>query len=207
MLERLSPNARSAVTSAREAAFSLGHHQVGTEHLLIGLLAQADNAAAVALAAAGASLVSVREKAVEALASRSTHVPVVGPADLPFTDRASRALDRAGRLSLRLGADQVECEHILLSVLDVEGTAGQVLRGLGVDPEAVRHLVATGSSPLEATSPSEGDPEAAPPLCGFCGTTLSLNRSTLVVGSGESSESVSVYHCATCGSAIGVEPA
>lgn len=207
MLERLGREAAGAVSRAREEAFSLGHRHIGTEHLLLGLLAGTGTAASDALIAAGASLVSVREKVFEALASRSSGSPGGAAEELPFTDRANRALDRAGRLSLRSGSDHVGCEHLLLSVLDVEGTAGQVLRGLAVDPDTVREALRSLSH--GHPSPDERRPEpsvaAAGPRCGTCGSSLanSLQASTLAVSSGESVVPVEVYYCRICGTAMG----
>lgn len=201
------------MSSARDEAHRLGHPHVGTEHLLLGLLAESGTSAWDALIAAGATLVSAREKVVEALASRTTSLPPRSTQDLQFTDRASRALDRASRLSLRAGSDYVNCEHILLSVLDVEGTAGQVLRGLAVDPDAVRQaLTSPPSSPATLASPApppptSARPEATGPRCGTCGSPLatSLNRWTLAAGSGESMTQVEVFYCTVCGTALGVE--
>ena len=52
MFERFSRDARQAVTAAQRAARELGHHRLGTEHLLLGIAA-ADDAAAATLAAGG----------------------------------------------------------------------------------------------------------------------------------------------------------
>jgi hypothetical protein len=149
MFERFNPEARGVVVRAVQEARRMGHGHVGTEHLLLGLIGAPGTTVSDALIGAGAFLLPAREKVLEALANRS---PAAGggggAADLPYTDRAARALDRSGRLALRVGSEHVRCEHVLLSVLDVEGTAGQVLRGMGVDPETVRQAVlAGGSSP------------------------------------------------------------
>lgn len=213
MLDRFGEDARQAVMQARNEASGLLHDHVGTEHLLLGLMGGKGTPASEALAAAGASLTSVREKVIEALASRTTRRPPGPDQDLPFTDRASRALDRAGRLSLRTGSDEVRAEHILLSLLTVEGTAGQVLRGLGVDPDTVKAALVSGEAPSEEAAPPAGPGQsprraAATPLCASCGATLatSLDRASLTVGSGRSTARVDVYYCTACGSAIGAAP-
>jgi ATP-dependent Clp protease ATP-binding subunit ClpC len=140
----------------------LGHGHVGTEHLLLGLLIQAGSAAAEALHASGVSLAPGREKVIEALASRAT-APAPGAGDqVPLTDRASRALDRATRLSLRMGSEVVGSDHVLLSVLDVEGTAGQVLRGLSVDPSVVREALMAPTALSPEQSSDQSSPEDHP---------------------------------------------
>ena len=57
-----------------------------------------------------------------------------------FTARAKRAIERASRFSLQRWR-HVGTEHLLLGVLDVEGTACQVLRGLGVDVAGLRRTI------------------------------------------------------------------
>ena len=159
MLDRYSEDARRAVALAEKEARRLGHGHIGTEHLLLGLLAEGNNPASRSLQRAGASLALCREKVTEALASRSGD-SLRDPADtMELTDRASRALDRAGRLSARLKSDRVESSHVLLSVLDVEGTAGQVLRGLSVDLAAVREgLAGRATVGAPAKSGTSGKP-------------------------------------------------
>lgn len=236
MFERFSPEARGAVLRAGGEARGLGHGHIGTEHLLLGLIGATGTKSSEALIGAGAFLMPAREKVVEALASRSPRSTAGAGADLPYTDRAARALDRSGKLSLRLGSEQVRCEHILLSLLDVEGTAGQVLRGLGVDPQAVRHAV-TSSAHRPALAETEvaaapetaealetapqpmtagGSGEAAEsdtrrhraPVCPGCGSALasSLGRLTTRLAGGSPADAVDVYYCTACGTAIGVQP-
>src|SRR5207244_3738320 len=45
--DRMSGDAREAMTLAQEQARSLHHHYIGTEHILLGLLAQQGSAAQV----------------------------------------------------------------------------------------------------------------------------------------------------------------
>jgi ATP-dependent Clp protease ATP-binding subunit ClpA len=141
------------VSAAGEEARRLGHGHVGTEHLLLGVLRQRGSHAAQALEASGVFLEACRQKVSEALASRGTSA--TPGSQLPFSDRASRALDRASRLSLRLGSDVVRSDHVLLSVLDVEGTAGQVLRGLSVDPAVVREALMAEAAPSSGPAPDQ----------------------------------------------------
>lgn len=59
MFERFTPGAREVVIVAQDAARSLGHRHIGTEHLLLGLLRDADGVAGRALAGAGADYAGV----------------------------------------------------------------------------------------------------------------------------------------------------
>src|SRR5207245_5319904 len=114
--------------SAESEARDLRHAQLGTEHLLLGIVTDVNSPAGRALAACGATPAGCRSKVAEAVGPDSASAA----GELAWSDRAKRALDRASRMSLRRRDDSVDVEHILLSVLDVEGRAGQVPRGLSV---------------------------------------------------------------------------
>ena len=95
--ERLSLRTQRVLTLSEDEARRLGHAQVGTEHLVLGILADGDSLAAQALSACGATLDEYRSKVSEAVVANRP----IGNDELPLTDRAKRALERAGRLSLR----------------------------------------------------------------------------------------------------------
>ena len=180
---------------------------MGTENLLLGLLAEGASRAAKSLLSAGATLDGCRSKVVELVGT-----PSESPVDAGFdlTDRARRTLDRADRLSLRLRTTFVEPEHILVSLLDVEGRAGQVLRGLGVDLATLRAAaLADTIGHLEPVAEVETT-EASPPRCSSCQADLSnegLAHAVLPSRSaeGRTREFVVVY-CNACGAAVGATP-
>jgi Clp amino terminal domain, pathogenicity island component len=165
VLERFSDEARTAVDLAQAEARRLGHDHVGTEHLLLGILTEGHSRAARALIAVGVTPSACRQKVAEAVGKTT---PSSRDGELDLTDRARRSLQRAVRLANRQRQDHVEPEHILLSVIQVEGRAGQVLRGLGVDPARVRTMVAeqeaAGDGP--AASASGGAAAGAGPPAG-----------------------------------------
>jgi len=156
VLERYSDEARTAVDLAQAEARRLGHDHVGTEHLLLGILTEGHSRAARALITVGVAPSACRQKVAEAVGT------VPGPSskdgDLDLTERARRSLQRAVRLANRQRQDHVEPEHILLSLIQVEGRAGQVLRGLGVDPGRVRSVLAEmdGATDGSGTAVSAG---------------------------------------------------
>jgi ATP-dependent Clp protease ATP-binding subunit ClpC len=204
VFDRFSDDAAAAVEQAREEAASLGHPHVGTEHLLLGLLAVDDSPAAEALRIGGATLASARHKVTEAVGmTRSQR-----GGELAFTARANRALERASRFSFQRHATHVDTEHVLLGVLDVEGTACQVLRGLGVDVATLRTNV--GPSPVAAAPPVDMAPDAATPQCPTCGKgiadVLAHRVMTALDDAGAPRDFVVVF-CSSCGSTLGVAPA
>ena len=99
--------ARQAVVAAHEEAQDLGHDRVGTEHLLLGLLA--DDGLRPVLHDSGASLPAARRKVLEA-------VPMPEPGGRlvprPRTPRCARALGRAPRFARAAGAELVGSDHL-----------------------------------------------------------------------------------------------
>ena len=208
-MERFDGPARAAMEGAYRAARELEHSHVGTEHLLLGILAQSGTTAAEALAACGATLDGCRVKVAEAVASKR---PGSTAPDLTLTDRASLALERAGRLSLRQRCDHVEARHILLSVLDVEGTAGQVLRGLTVDPDRVRQRLKTSSGQLPGQGSSQSpvvEPAAIMPRCPQCGSNLDSTLAHRMLDSRDEQGTPAAFvvaYCSRCGCTISAAP-
>jgi hypothetical protein len=216
VLESYSSHARHVVLLAEGEARRLHHGRIGTEHLLLGLLADADAGSGDRLRTAGASLAAARHKVTEAVAAD----PDGSLADeLPFTPRARRALERAGRFSRQDRQPEVTADHVLLGVLDVEGLACQVLRGLGVDIGGLRSAIAPKPAEVveEPDAPEPTEPaadEQSPaggtgPICPWCREPLAGGVSlTSVAARGEdgTTATVDVIACATCGASLGVVP-
>lgn len=135
---RWSDEAGLVLKGAVEEARALRHRQVGTDHVLLALIA-GDGVAAEALRRLG-----VEHAAVEG------HVKdIVGLGDAkdsthrPFTPRTKKVIELAARECLRLKHDRVRTEHLLLAVAqEGEGVAAQVLvQRLGIKLSEVTRAV------------------------------------------------------------------
>jgi ATP-dependent Clp protease ATP-binding subunit ClpA len=122
---RFTPRARHVVVAAQEEARTAGTAEIGTGHLLLGLMAEPEAVAARVLAAQGADASRVR--AAVRLPAPAESVPAL----IPFDADARKVLELTFRTALRLGHNYVGTEHLLLALLDVEGDAGP-LAALGV---------------------------------------------------------------------------
>jgi ATP-dependent Clp protease ATP-binding subunit ClpA len=124
MFERFSGQARHVVVSAQEEARELDHNYIGTEHLLLGLLATSDSLASVSLTALGYTHDDLRD-ALEAIVGRGKASP---GGHIPFTPRAKKVLELSLREALQLKHNYIGTEHILLGLLrEGEGRAAQIL--------------------------------------------------------------------------------
>jgi hypothetical protein len=135
-LTRFTKDARAVVVHAQEEARELGHGQVGTEHLLLGLLRGEEETAARILKTLGVELEPARSEIVRAIGSGDR---LATRKSLPFASRAKRVLEHSLREALDLEHNYIGSEHILLGLLrERSGVALRVLRDLGADAERVR---------------------------------------------------------------------
>ncbi|MGZ4691681.1 MAG: Clp protease N-terminal domain-containing protein [Acidimicrobiia bacterium] len=136
-LERFTERARSALRASGEAAASLGHGYIGTEHLLLGLFEPAGGIAARVLDDAGITREQVEAEIVAAVPRSPITV-----SDPPFTPRATRSIERAVAEALDLGHNYVGTEHLLLALFgDPEGLAAKILAALGAQREAFKDQI------------------------------------------------------------------
>jgi len=197
--------AARAVAAAEREARALGHDRVGTEHLLLGLLVTASDASRL-LTDAGVTLAAAREKVSEAV-GEPAGAAVGGTSPLPRTARAARALRRAGRFAHAEGSDAITSDHVLSGLLDVEGRAGQVLRGLRVEIETLHRAAQEGRARPAAPEPPSA--AATSVRCPSCHVALEGNLAHQVItatpasGSGAGRDAV-VFSCASCGRVLGV---
>lgn len=122
MFERFTDRARRVVVLAQDESNLLGHDYIGTEHLLLGLIAEGDGIAGKALTDLGLSLESVRE-AVEHVVGRGDGVP--SGQHIPFTKNGKNVLEQGLRQALFLGHSYIGTEHLLLGLLVIENTAAE----------------------------------------------------------------------------------
>lgn len=160
--------ARVAVVMARQEAAAAQSPNVGTEHLLAGLVRQHDGAAAETLTTLGVTLDKVRHCA-QASTDRARGEPetadhsVLGTTPnpkLPFSRRGREALEQALREAVRLGNDHLGVEHLLLALMrDSQSRAVECLERLRVTPamvEAELQRLATSPRAGEAGASVEG---------------------------------------------------
>ena len=150
MFERFDGESRQVLVLAQEEARSLGHNFIGTEHLLLGTLAQG-GATAQALVAQGLTLARARELVAGAIGP-TTDRPAGAP---PFTPRAKKVLELSLREAIRLDDDHIRTTHLVLGMIrEGEGVAAQVMARAGVDRDAL--VRALGGEPGLGATGTEG---------------------------------------------------
>jgi ribosomal protein S18 acetylase RimI-like enzyme len=146
VFERFTHPARKVVVLAQEEARVLNHNHIGTEHLLLGLIAENEGVGAQALEALDIAFPSIRLQVEEIVGRGQT--PVTG--HIPFTPRAKKVLELSLLEARELGDQHIGTEHLLLGLVrEGEGVASQVLKRLGVTFDEVRSAVISTRSGRE----------------------------------------------------------
>jgi hypothetical protein len=166
VFERFSEPARQAFVGAHEEARALGSAQLGTEHVLLGLLADEECVAAHAFVALGVSRPEVRRRVALLARDHGSATTTV-----QLSDAAKRMLELSLREALRLGSSRIGTGHVALGMLGVrDATAARLLDELGVDAATGRARV------LDALT---ADPEPGPRrLAASSGPALQLTPET-----------------------------
>ncbi|MFD7032268.1 Clp protease N-terminal domain-containing protein [Streptomyces sp. NPDC059917] len=133
---RFTPRARGVVVASQSAARKAGGAEISPAHLVLGLLAEPEGLAALALGAQGVTPDAVRAAATAVLPPAVAEIPDL----IPFDANAKKSLELTFREALRLGHNYVGTEHILLALLELEDGEG-VLSGLGVGKAAAEAYV------------------------------------------------------------------
>ena len=124
----------SALNKGVEAAMSMGHTYIGSEHILYGLLREENSAAFTALTRYGITDKDIMRK-MELIIGKGIATKL-SSADL--TPRSRRILENALRTSRGEGKAFVGTEHILISVINDETCYGSVfLKELGADTKQI----------------------------------------------------------------------
>ena len=137
MFGRFTERAQKVLALAQEEAVRLGHNNIGTEHILLGLVSEGEGIAAKALTALGLESTKIQQE-VEKLIGKGEKVSQT----IHYTPRAKKVIELSMDEARKLGHSYVGTEHILLGLIrEGEGVAARVLNNLGVSLNKARQQV------------------------------------------------------------------
>ncbi|MEK5378693.1 ATP-dependent protease ATP-binding subunit ClpC [Niallia sp. FSL W8-0635] len=137
MFGRFTERAQKVLALSQEEAIRLGHNNIGTEHILLGLVREGEGIAAKALQALGLGAEKIQEE-VENLIGRGQDAAQT----IHYTPRAKKVIELSMDEARKLGHSYVGTEHILLGLIrEGEGVAARVLNNLGVSLNKARQQV------------------------------------------------------------------
>ncbi len=156
-MERFTQRARRVLTLAHEEAERARQNNIGTEHLLLGLMDEEGGVAGRVLRELGMTPERVRE-VVHRISGVSANFD---PNRVELSNETQQVLEHAVDEARRLGHHYIGTEHILLGLVRIESVAMEALRRLGVTPDQIRRQTrrvlnesASSSTPTPAGSPS-----------------------------------------------------
>ena len=157
--------AKKVLELAMHEARMLNHAYVGTEHLLLGLIAEKKGIGAQVLIEAGVTLDAARAETLRLLGTETPQAPGqphrqlrarAHPAEIALTERARRVMARAYDIANDRGSVIVTGAHMAIAILEHgDGAANMVLERLLADRAALRSAL----EPLAPAAQTEITPE------------------------------------------------
>ncbi|GAA0469939.1 ATP-dependent protease ATP-binding subunit ClpC [Alkalibacillus silvisoli] len=148
MFGRFTERAQKVLALSQEEAVRLGHNNIGTEHILLGLIKEGDGIAAKALKSLNVTAEQIQEEVEQLIGtSQSTQQTI------HYTPRAKKVIELSMDEARKLNHSYVGTEHILLGLIrEGEGVAARVFNNLGVSLNKARQQVLQLLGSNESTS-------------------------------------------------------
>ena len=137
MDENFSPRVKDVIGYSKEEALRLCHDSIGSEHLILGILREAEGSAIEILESLGVDLLTLREK-IENL-NEVGDKDINPKRNIPLTRQAEKALKTTFLEAKLYSSPTIRTAHLLLCVLrnDNDPVTG-VFRNLGIDYSSVK---------------------------------------------------------------------
>ncbi len=158
MDNNFSTQVKEIISFSREEALRLGNDFIGTEHLLLGLIREGDNAAIKLLKGFNVDIFELK-KEIELAIKDKTGKNIANINSLPLTRQAEKVIRVTVLEAKSLKSNLVETQHLMLSILkNKENIATQILNQFDVDYDVFRQELGTvRSNDPSAEFGEEGD--------------------------------------------------
>jgi ATP-dependent Clp protease ATP-binding subunit ClpB len=133
--DRLTHKSQEALQSAGGFARDRSHTEVGTAHLLLALLSQAEGVVMPLVQRLDVTPTALRNRAGELLEAVPAAYGASG--EVRFGQAVTRVLEAAGREAEQLGDEYVSTEHLLLALTEAGDATSRALQDAGVTRDAV----------------------------------------------------------------------
>ncbi|MBV6428491.1 MAG: ATP-dependent Clp protease ATP-binding subunit ClpC [Haliscomenobacter sp.] len=131
---RFSPKVKQVIAKSREEAVRLGHDFIGTEHLMLGIVAEKESLAVKVLESLdvdSAELRQLLEESVQKIPAAGANLNV---GTLPLNKQAEKVLKVTFLEAKMLKSEEISPEHLLLSILKhKENPASKILHQFDID--------------------------------------------------------------------------
>ncbi|HLR22260.1 MAG TPA: ATP-dependent Clp protease ATP-binding subunit [Pseudogracilibacillus sp.] len=152
MFGKFTERAQKVLALSQEEAMRLRHKNIGTEHILLGLVREGEGIAAKALKELGLEVKTIQVEVEKLIGKGEQAVQTIH-----YTPRAKKVVELSQDEARKLGHPYVGTEHILLGLIrEGEGVAARVLHNLDVNLNKARQQVLQ----LLGTSESQGSQQS-----------------------------------------------
>ncbi|HLS23718.1 MAG TPA: ATP-dependent Clp protease ATP-binding subunit [Pseudogracilibacillus sp.] len=156
MFGRFTERAQKVLALAQQEAIRLGHSNIGTEHILLGLIREGEGIAAKALKELGLEGTQIQKEVENLIGTGNQPMKAIH-----YTPRAKKVVELSQDEARKLSHPYVGTEHILLGLIrEGEGVAARVLHNLDVNLNRARQQVMKLLGTNEAQSPHQGRGQA-----------------------------------------------
>ncbi len=155
-MERFTQRARRVLSLAHQEAERARQNNIGTEHLLLGLMDEEGGVAGRVLRDLGMTSDRVRE-VVQRVSGNPT---IFDPNKIELSAETQQVLEFAVDEARRLGHHYIGTEHILLALVRIESTGMEALRRLGVTADQIRRQTRRVLNETASSSPTPAGSQA-----------------------------------------------
>ena len=170
-MERFTQRARRVLSLAHQEAERARQNNIGTEHLILGLMDEEGGVAGRVLRDLGMTPERVRE-VVQRVSGASINFD---PNRIELAPETQQVLEYAIEEARRLGHHYIGTEHILLGLVRIESTGMEVLRKLGITPDQIRRQTRRVLNESASSAPTPAGPQS-----GKSGAAASAPKTPLV---------------------------
>ena len=173
MNNKFTERAKKVMELAEAAAQSMHHENIGTEHLLLGLLEEGKGVAARALSELKIGQKELRDRILAKMPTGETDQAPTG-----LTPRMKKVMELSLWSAQQMGHGYVGTEHLLLGImLEKDGIGAQILTEMGAEPAKVQEKVMEilGGTAMSGGAPGinpQGNSDSETPLLDEFGRDL-----------------------------------
>ncbi|HMZ25660.1 MAG TPA: Clp protease N-terminal domain-containing protein, partial [Saprospiraceae bacterium] len=139
MNKKFSPEVKKIITQSRDEALRLGNNYIGTEHLLLGLLADRESKAVKVLASMDVDFGELCKLLEESAVEKGHASGGITAGNVPLDKHAEKVLKVTFLEAKLFKTDEISPEHLLLSILKhKDNIASRILKKYDIDYESFR---------------------------------------------------------------------
>jgi len=139
MNKKFSPEVKKIITQSRDEALRLGNNYIGTEHLLLGLMADRDSKASKVMESMDVDFDELIKLLEDTAKDKSQVSATINLGNVPLDKHAEKVLKVTFLEAKLFKTDEISPEHLLLSMLKhKENMASKILKKYDIDYESYR---------------------------------------------------------------------